>query len=117
MVYLEEKPIIPDLTRLAFNPINKKIRCPDCNKPANISADEWALILSHRTRKGAAPKATAAKKSVAKKATAKKAVAKKPVAKKAAAKAKVEDSAVVKPSAGRPARRARKARKAPEAAK
>ena len=87
------------------------------NKPANISADEWALILSHRTRKGAAPKATAAKKAVAKKATAKKAVAKKPVAKKAAAKAKVEVSAVVKPSAGRPARRARKARKAPEAAK
>ena len=82
------------------------------NKPANISADEWALILSHRTRKGSAPKATAAKKT-----TAKKAVAKKPVAKKAAAKAKVEVSAVVKPSAGRPARRARKARKAPEAAK
>ena len=26
LVYLEEKPIIPDLTRLAFNPINKKIR-------------------------------------------------------------------------------------------
>ena len=92
------------------------------NKPANISADEWALILSHRTRKGAAPKATAAKKTVAKKVTAKKAVAKKAtakkaVAKKAAAKAKVEVSAVVKPSAGRPARRARKARKAPEAAK
>ncbi len=87
------------------------------NKPANISADEWALILSHRTRKGAAPKATAAKKTVAKKATAKKVVAKKPVAKKAAAKAKAEVSAVVKPSAGRPARRARKARKAPEAAK
>ena len=82
------------------------------NKPANISADEWALILSHRTRKGSAPKAAAAKKT-----TAKKAVAKKPVAKKAAAKAKAEVSAVVKPSAGRPARRARKARKAPEAAK
>ena len=82
------------------------------NKPANISADEWALILSHRTRKGSAPKA-----AVAKKATAKKTVAKKPVAKKAAAKAKAEVSAVVKPSAGRPARRARKARKAPEAAK
>ena len=97
------------------------------NKPANISADEWALILSHRTRKGSAPKAAAAKKitakkavakkPVAKKATAKKAVAKKPVAKKAAAKAKAEVSAVVKPSVGRPARRARKARKAPEAAK
>ena len=82
------------------------------NKPANISADEWALILSHRTRKGSAPKAAAAKKT-----TAKKAVAKKPVAKKAAAKTKAEVSAVVKPSAGRPARRARKARKAPEAAK
>ena len=54
-----------------------------------------------------------------KKATAKKAVAKtkKPVTKKAAAKAKAEASAVVKPSAGRPAKRARKARKAPEAAK
>jgi len=97
------------------------------NKPANISADEWALILSHRTRKGSAPKAAAAKKTttkkavakktVAKKATAKKAVAKKPIAKKAAAKAKAEVSAVVKSSAGRPARRARKARKAPEASK
>ncbi len=97
------------------------------NKPANISADEWALILSHRTRKGTSPKTAAvkksttkkapAKKSVAKKETAKKAVAKKPAAKKAAAKSKAEVSAVVKPSAGRPARRARKARKAPEAAK
>ena len=92
------------------------------NKPANISADEWALILSHRTRKGAAPKKATAKKTVAKKATAKKttakkAVAKKPVTKKAATKATAEISAVVKPSAGRPARRARKARKAPEATK
>ena len=92
------------------------------NKPANISADEWALILSHRTRKGAAPKKATAKKSVAKKstakkATAKKAVAKKTVAKKAAAKAKTEVPTTVKPSAGRPARRARKARKATEAAK
>ena len=93
------------------------------NKPANISADEWALILSHRTRKASTPKGAAAKKAVtkktvAKKATAKKAVAKKPVAKKTAPKAKTEVApAVVKPSAGRPARRARKARKAPESAK
>ena len=102
------------------------------NKPANISADEWALILSHRTRKGAAPKTAAVKKitakkttvkkaatkkTVAKKATAKKALAKKALAKKPASKAKAAVSAVVKPSAGRPARRARKARKAPEAAK
>ncbi len=92
------------------------------NKPANISADEWALILSHRTRKGAAPKKATSKLSVAKKAstkktTAKKAVAKKTVAKKAAAKGKVEASTIVKPSAGRPARRARKAKKATEASK
>ena len=36
------------------------------NKPANISADEWALIISHRTRKG-----TTAKKAPAKKVAAK----------------------------------------------
>ena len=88
------------------------------NKPANISADEWALILSHRTRKGAAPKKSTSKKTVAKKSTAKKATAKKPVAKKAASQAIADvPTTVVKPSAGRPARRARKARKAPEAAK
>ena len=76
------------------------------NKPANISADEWALIISHRTRKGTAAKKPAAKKTPAKKAAAKKTVAKKTVAKKAAPKA------AAKPAAGRPARRARKARKA-----
>ena len=80
------------------------------NKPANISADEWALIISHRTRKG-----TAAKKGPAKKATVKKAAAKKPAAKKVAAKKaapKAAPKAAAKPAAGRPARRARKARKA-----
>tara|TARA_B100000029_G_scaffold102875_1_gene93347 strand:+ start:187 stop:663 length:477 start_codon:yes stop_codon:yes gene_type:complete len=76
------------------------------NKPANISADEWALIISHRTRKGTAAKKPAAKKTPAKKAAAKKTAAKKTVAKKAAPKA------AAKPAAGRPARRARKARKA-----
>ena len=97
------------------------------NKPANISADEWALILSHRTRKGPAPKSTAvkkttvkkaaSKKAIAKKAVSKKVVAKKPAAKKSAVKAKTEVTAVVKPSAGRPARRARKAKKVTEATK
>ncbi len=80
------------------------------NKPANISADEWALIISHRTRKG-----TAAKKAPAKKATVKKAAAKKPAAKKVAAKKaapKAAPKAAAKPTTGRPARRARKARKA-----
>ena len=80
------------------------------NKPANISADEWALIISHRTRKG-----TTAKKPAAKKTTTKKATAKKPAAKKVAAK-KAAPKAAAKPAAGRPARRARKAKKAAPAA-
>lgn len=72
------------------------------NKPANVSADEWALILSHRTRKtttakkvSAKPSAkkTAVKKSVAKKAIAKKAV-NKPAPAKSAANAKVKTSKV-----------------------
>ena len=72
------------------------------NKPANVSADEWALILSHRTRKTIsakkvsakpAAKKTAVKKPVAKKAIAKKAVSK-PAAAKSAAKAKVKTSKV-----------------------
>ena len=72
------------------------------NKPANVSADEWALILSHRTRKttsakkvSAKPSAkkTAVKKPVAKKAIAKKAVSK-PAPAKTAAKAKVKTSKV-----------------------
>ena len=72
------------------------------NKPANVSADEWALILSHRTRKttsakkvSAKPSAkkTAVKKTVAKKAIAKKAVSK-PATAKSAANAKVKTSKV-----------------------
>ena len=72
------------------------------NKPANVSADEWALILSHRTRKTTsatkvsakpAAKKTAVKKPVAKKAIAKKAVSKLAAA-KSAAKAKVKTSKV-----------------------
>ena len=96
-------------------------------KPANISAEEWALILSHRTRKGSAAKAAskkkakstkvptkkaAAKKPAAKKVVVKKAAAKKPVAKKAAATsslAKRVAKAAPKAKAGRPARRARRA--------
>jgi len=72
------------------------------NKPANVSADEWALILSHRTRKTTsakkvsakpAAKKTAVKKTVAKKAIAKKAVSK-PAPAKSASKAKVKTSKV-----------------------
>ncbi len=106
------------------------------NKPANISAEEWALVLSHRTRnaKTATTKASpkkrtkstkvttrnvAAKKSVTKKVV-KKAVTKKAapvstakrVAKAAATKA-VNASSASKP---RPARRARRAVRATAAA-
>ena len=72
------------------------------NKPANVSADEWALILSHRTRKTTSAKKVsakpAAKKTAVKKPVAKKAIAKKGVSKpapaKSAAKAKVKTSKV-----------------------
>ena len=82
------------------------------NKPANVSADEWALILSHRTRKSSSAKKvsvkpsakkTAVKKTVAKKSSIKQTTAKKAIAKiavtkaapaKAASKAKVKTSKV-----------------------
>ena len=72
------------------------------NKPANVSADEWALILSHRTRKTTSAKKVsakpAAKKTAVKKTVAKKAIAKKAVSKtapaKSAANAKVKTSKV-----------------------
>ena len=51
------------------------------NKPANISADEWALILSHRTRKALKAKKVSAKPS-AKKTAVKKSASKKTIAKK-----------------------------------
>jgi len=72
------------------------------NKPANVSADEWALILSHRTRKSSRAKKVSAKpsakKTAVKKTAAKKAIAKKAVTKaapaKSASKAKVKTSKV-----------------------
>jgi len=69
------------------------------NKPANISAEEWAMLVAHRTRKGAA-----AKKAVVKKTAAKNTVAKKAVVKKAAAA-----PAAAKPRKARRAKRATKA--------
>ena len=62
------------------------------NKPANVSADEWALILSHRTRKTTSAKKVSAKPS-AKKAAVKKTAAKKVIAKKAVTKATPAKSA------------------------
>ncbi len=91
------------------------------NKPANISAEEWALILSHRTRKGVtSKKTTIAKKPATKrtvKATVKTAKVKSVVKKVASAQTKKATTAkssvtkrIAKAVAGRPARRARKAR-------
>ena len=81
------------------------------NKPANISAEEWAMLLAHRTRKGATAKKAAPKKRVAKKATTKKTSVKKAAAKKPAAK-KAEPATAAKP---RKARRAKRAPAKPEA--
>ena len=76
------------------------------NKPANVTAEEWAMLVAMRTRKGAAAPqkaapAKAVKKAAAKKPAAKKAVAKKPVAKKAA------------PATTAAPRKARRAKRAP----
>ena len=73
------------------------------NKPSSLSDEEWALVLSHRTRPkrkpvapkpAAAAKRTAAKPSVAKSRVAKKAVVKKPVARPAASNAAVAPASV-----------------------
>ncbi len=95
------------------------------NKPANVTSEEWALILSHRTRKATAtPKKSATKKRAAKttikatvkKVTAKKAVAKKAEIKKAAAKKAAPAKSSIAKTAGRPARRRRATRATSKAA-
>ena len=89
------------------------------NKPANISADEWALILSHRNRKDTASKKAPIKKATASKskATKKAASAKKTTAKKATVKKAVTKKATpAKAATPRPARRARKSAAAKAAA-
>ncbi|WP_320664331.1 hypothetical protein [Prochlorococcus sp. MIT 1223] len=87
------------------------------NKPANISAEEWTLILSHRNRKGTtvkkapAKKASSAKaKTVKKASSAKKSAAKKATTKKTSASKTASSVAkrMAKAATPRPARRARK---------
>ena len=82
------------------------------NKPTNLSSDEWAMVLSHRSRKDTkttkkAPvkKTTKSKvqNSKSKPATKKKAVTKKT--------SKEKNATTTKATTSRPARRARKARK------
>ncbi len=92
------------------------------SKPANVSAEEWALILSHRNRKGAttkkpsaskpAAKKTASKKTTSKKTATKKAATKKAVSKKSAATKQTVTKNSEQVTSAKP-RRARRARRAP----
>ena len=86
------------------------------NKPANISADEWALILSHRTRKGTKAAKPASDKKVTK-AKAKSTKTKASTVKKASSNKSVpaKPSSNKKTTTARPARRARRAKSAPKA--
>ncbi len=81
------------------------------NKPTNLSSEEWALVLSHRTRRGSAAKKAAPKKAAKVKAT-KKATASIAVAKKTVNKTAVSKTA---PSTTKP-RRAKRARRTATAA-
>ena len=84
------------------------------NKPANISADEWALILSHRTRKGTKAAKPASKKKATKTKTTKN---KTSTVKKASSNKELaaNPSPSKKATTARPARRARRAKSAPKA--
>jgi len=86
------------------------------NKPANISADEWALILSHRTRKVTKAAKPASDKKVTK-AKAKSTKTKASTVKKASSNKSVtpKPSPNKKTTTARPARRARRAKSAPKA--
>ena len=86
------------------------------NKPANISADEWALILSHRTRKGTKVAKPASNKKVTK-VKAKSIKTKASTVKKASSNKSVtaKPSSNKKTTTARPARRARRAKSAPKA--
>jgi len=84
------------------------------SKPSNLSDEEWAMVLSHRTRPvktgNVKAKTTTTRRAVAKKAAPKKAVAKKTTAKKTTAKkattTKVSRKAAAKPAARKTARAA-----------
>ena len=87
------------------------------NKPANVSAEEWALIVAHRTRKAsttnAAPKKRTAKKAVSQKSAPKKATTNKPAAKKSVTKkASTKKTSTSTATATKPTK-ARRAKRAP----
>ncbi len=98
--------------------IEKAAKVADAHgaKPASLSDEEWALVLSHRTRtpRAATPakrrptarKSAAAKPAAAKPAAAAKSAAAKPaVAKSSASKPAARKTAAAKPAASKPAAR------------
>jgi hypothetical protein len=78
------------------------------SKPSNLSDEEWAMVLSHRSRPtktgSVKAKTSTARRAVAKEAAPKKAVAKKTAAKKTTAK-KVATTKVTRKAAAKPAAR------------
>ena len=84
------------------------------SKPSNLSDEEWAMVLSHRTRPvktgNVKAKTTTTRRAVAKKAAPKKAAPKKAAAKKTTAKkattTKLSRKAAAKPVARKTARAA-----------
>ena len=80
------------------------------SKPSNLSDEEWAMVLSHRTRPvktgNVKAKTTTTRRAVAKKAAPKKAVVKKTTAKNATTTTKVTRKAAAKPAARKTARAA-----------
>ena len=84
------------------------------SKPSNLSDEEWAMVLSHRTRPAKTgnvkAKTTTTRRAVAKKAAPKKAAPKKAAAKKTTAKkattTKVSRKAAAKPAARKTTRAA-----------
>lgn len=80
------------------------------SKPSNLSDEEWAMVLSHRTRPvktgNVKAKTTTTRRAVAKKAAPKKAVAKKTTVKKATTTTKVTRKAAAKPAARKTTRAA-----------
>ena len=75
-------------------------------KPANVSADEWALIISHRTRKNSIAKAVSVKTSL-KKATAKKTLAKKSTVKETVAEKVISRKVATKTASAKSAPKAK----------
>jgi len=87
-------------------------------KPANLTDEEWALVLTHRSRgEQATPRRSAARAGVKRKAKAAEAPSRPTRAPRAGAKAKESEAAAAPKAAASPRAASRSAAKAPKAAK